>query len=72
MNMQESRAERADCAIHEMNRQIQSYRMEIYHTNQGYATSRREPAWLHAELKKKKEKELINLLALRLFMKWKN
>ena len=38
-NMQESRSERADCAIRELNRQIQSHRMDIYHADQGYATS---------------------------------
>ena len=40
----ESRAERSDCAIRELNRQIHSHRVEIYHTNQGCESSRREQA----------------------------
>ena len=42
--------ERADCAIRELQRQIQSNRMEIDHTHLGYETSRREQARLHEEL----------------------
>ena len=34
INLQESRAGRADCAIRDLNRQVHSHRMEIYHTNQ--------------------------------------
>ena len=50
---QECRAERAECAIRELQRQIQSNRMEIDHTNLGYETSRREQARLHEELAKR-------------------
>ena len=48
--MQESRAERADCAIRELNGQILSHRMEIYHKHLGHSTSRREQACFQAEL----------------------
>ena len=41
---QECRAETADCAFRERQRQIQSNRMEIDRTDLGYETSRREPA----------------------------
>ena len=39
-------------AIRELNRQIHSHRLELYHTNQVYENSRREQAWLQAELEK--------------------
>ena len=48
--MQELEAESADMALRELNRQIHSHRMELYHTNQVYENSRREQAWLQAEL----------------------
>ena len=32
-----------------LNSQIHSHRVEVYHTNQGYEASRREQAWLQAE-----------------------
>ena len=49
--MQESGAERADNATHELNRQIcSSQHVEIYHIDQECEASRREQAWLQAEL----------------------
>ena len=50
---QECRAESADCAIREFQRQFPSNLMEIDHTNLGYETSRREQTRLHEELAKR-------------------
>ena len=47
---QECRAEFGDRTSRELQRQIESNRIEIYHTNYGYETSRREQARLHEEL----------------------
>ena len=44
-------SERSANVIRELHRQIHSHRMEIYHRNQEYEVSRREPSWLHAELR---------------------
>ena len=47
---QECRAERADCAIRELQRQLHSSRLEIDHTYLGNEKSWREQARLHEEL----------------------
>ena len=47
---QECRADRADCAIRELQRQIHSSRLEIDHTNLGNEKSRRKQARFHEEL----------------------
>ena len=52
---QECSAERADCAIRELQRLIQSNSMEIDLTNIGFETSRREQAKLHEELAKREK-----------------
>ena len=59
MNMQELKTTSADNASRESNKQIQSHRMEVYHTNQEYT-----------ELET--EKELIKKLVFKLLKKWKN
>ena len=70
MLKQECTAERADCAIRELQRQIQSNRVEIDHTDLGYETSRREQARLHEELGKREEHS--EKRKIEVFMKWKN
>ena len=68
---QECRAERADCAVRELQRQTQPNRMEIGHTNLGYETSRKggKPGLVK---KWRNEKEHFEKLIWEVFMKWKN
>ena len=42
--------ESPDIALRELNRQFHSHRLEHHHTNQINENSRREQAWLQAEL----------------------
>ena len=46
----ECRIELADNSIRELNRHIETQRVEIGHTTTGYSQSRREQAPLHEEL----------------------
>ena len=47
---QEKRADFLDTSLRDLRRQIDSNRLEIYCTNQGYEESRTEPAKFHEEL----------------------
>ena len=50
MNIQELKTESEDMALRALSGQMHSHRMELYHTNQVCENSRREQAWLQAEL----------------------
>ena len=47
---QECRADFLDSSVRDLQRQLDSNRLEIYCTNQGYEQSRKEQARLHEEL----------------------
>ena len=68
--MQGSRAERADDAFRDPIRQMSSHRMDIYHRNQEYETSRRQHAWIQAGLQNR-EKAYQDARKKKL-KKWKN
>ena len=68
MILQGSRAERAANAIPNLDRQLRSHCMEMYHGDQEYEASRRERASLHAELQKA-VRELIEMLVKKVFKK---
>ena len=54
MRKQECRADFLDSSVRDLQRPLDSNRLEIYCTNQGYEESRKEQARLHEELPQRK------------------
>ena len=68
---QKCRADYLDSSVRDLQRQLDSNRLEIYCTDQGYEESRKEQARLHEE-NELSEEEYFEKLKSEVFMKWEN
>ena len=69
VRMQECRADFLDSSARDLQRQLDSNRLEIYCTNQGYEESRKEQDFMKNQLS---EKEYFENLKSEVFMKCEN